>query len=695
MNTYRNPVKKGEDTADPFVLRYNGRYYLYCTRPGVPCWSSEDLVNWNKEGNSVPEEEFQGLVPFAPEIVYWNGTFYMYTSPHGFGHYVLASDCPTGPFHKITGNIGHNIDISILIDDDGTWYAYWADDKGIMGCKMKSPTEFGDAKLVGVNMHGWTEGPFVIKRDGKYHLTYTGNHYLSKGYRINAAVSDDPLGPYQDNRFNPIVVSTEGEFVGLGHSSTVLGPDLYTYYIIYHNLNPDHTRDMNIDPVIFRQENAFVMGPTVTTRPFPAMPVWRDDLMSHNRNDWQLYQGNWKLINGLRESEGAICAVNKCILPDAGRAEFHIAALPETKRYGLIFPGTEPLSLEIDTEKNQISMKSGEKELAKALLLKDYSHEALHSFLLEYGERLLVYVDGLKRLETGCSLGGHAFGYYGDGRICMGCVTCQGAADIMMICPGSCSVPGDEEILLEVQEDGDYQFCGIHCEYISGTIEIDGNEMKAEMMDEENGFVRFVFPLETGIHLFDARCLAAERVVIEDYDAETKQLMESPSVDQDVEHFHVCHMGPYDKCCGERKWTDVSLSAQLRIGEFVSGGQAGILFRTSQLSDGGEGDDKELGTNFFIGYRICVTDEKLQLWKHRYDEKLLAETDYLHSEEVKLWIDVKGNRIKAGDDEKVLISYLDPEPILRGYYGFHVRNCTLEEGIVFCDKRGVTASGKN
>jgi beta-xylosidase len=229
MNTYCNPIKKQGDFADPFVLRYNGRYYLYGTNPDVRCWSSEDLVNWTLEGATVLEDEFPELVPFAPEVVYWNGAFYMYTSPHGFGHYVLKSDSPTGPFRKITGNVGHSIDFSIFIDDDGQWYTYWADDRGLVGCKMASPTEFGEEVLIGAYLYGWTEGPFIVKKDGKYHLTYTGNHFLSKGYRINAAIADHPLGPYHDDPYNPVIICTEGDVVGLGHSSTVLGPDLHTH----------------------------------------------------------------------------------------------------------------------------------------------------------------------------------------------------------------------------------------------------------------------------------------------------------------------------------------------------------------------------------------------------------------------------------------------------------------------------------
>ena len=28
---YQNPIAKNGDFADPFALRWNGRYYLYCT----------------------------------------------------------------------------------------------------------------------------------------------------------------------------------------------------------------------------------------------------------------------------------------------------------------------------------------------------------------------------------------------------------------------------------------------------------------------------------------------------------------------------------------------------------------------------------------------------------------------------------------------------------------------------------------
>lgn len=679
MKTYRNPIKKQEDIADPFVLRYNGRYYLYCTRPGVPCWSSENLIDWEPKGFCLPEEEFPGLVPFAPEVVYWNGMFYMYTSPHGFGHYVLASESPVGPFHKITGNIGHSIDISVFIDDDGAWYAYWADDRGIVGCKMNSPTEFGEEVLVGAFIHGWTEGPFVIKKDGRYHLTYTGNHYLSKGYRINAAVSEQPLGPYQDHDNNPVIVCTEGEVTGLGHSSTVLGPDLHTHYIVYHNLNPDHTRDMNMDPVVFRRERAYILGPTTAPRPAPTEAEWRDSFDCEAGKDWQLCHGNWKAEEGVRVSAGDFCAVNRETLPKNGVAEFHMAALSGTMRYGLVFPADasdnifegEELRLEMDTGTNWISLRRGSRILAEAPLLGGHSREALHAIRLEYGSSLIVYIDGLRRLETECDLGGRHFGYYGDGKIRMGSTAFQSSEGIELSYPVPCTAPGREIITFDVERQETYEFQAIGCKNTSGAFVVDGREVTAEAVDHENGVLTFLRSLGVGKHTMDAKSIAVDYVVINRYyGSETERL----SVD---------NLGPYDKYLGTGKQTDGQLHVHLEVADCTSGWQAGVLMRASQPADGGEGHDKKLGTNFFIGYRVCVTEKKIQLWKHRYDERLLAEVCYAYEDKTEFQVKMEKNHIAVIADGDTLFTFWDPEPVMCGYLGFHARNCVIKEGEIW------------
>jgi beta-xylosidase len=159
--------------GDPFVMRYKGVYYLYVSTKdnnvGVKCFSSRDLINWTDAVMCSTDEITKGA--YAPEVVYWNGKFYMYTSPAGNGHYVLSGDSPTGPFTVITSNVGRSIDGSVFINDDGNWYFYHASGSGILGCTMSSPTTFGSDVNVGACMgNNWTEGPGVIKRNGVYYL---------------------------------------------------------------------------------------------------------------------------------------------------------------------------------------------------------------------------------------------------------------------------------------------------------------------------------------------------------------------------------------------------------------------------------------------------------------------------------------------------------------------------------------------
>jgi hypothetical protein len=139
-------------------------------------------------------------------------------------------------------------------------------------------------------------------------------------------------------------------------------------------------------------------------------------------------------------------------------------------------------------------------------------------------------------------------------------------------------------------------------------------------------------------------------------------------------------MGPYDKIRGCEKWTNVNISAELNIADCQEGWQAGIIFRADQLADGGEGNDKVLGTNFFVGYRVCVSEGKIQLWKHRYDEQLLKEIPYDGGSHVSFQIIAAGNVISLRMDDEVILTYQDPMPITCGYNGFHTRNCVIAEG---------------
>lgn len=93
----------------------------------------------------------------------------------------------------------------------------------------------------------------TVYHDGYDYMTYTGNHVLSPSYRILYGASDrSPLSFERMEEQNPLLISTVGNVIGIGHSSTVKGPNLDSYYLVYHTLlNTTPNRSMNIDRIIF------------------------------------------------------------------------------------------------------------------------------------------------------------------------------------------------------------------------------------------------------------------------------------------------------------------------------------------------------------------------------------------------------------------------------------------------------------
>ena len=84
---------------------------------------------------------------------------------------------------------------------------------------------------------GINEGPFMLKHDGKYYLTYSQDGYTSRYYSVWQAVSDSPFGPFEkiDKADGGMVLgaSYENDFMtGTAHHSFIRTGD--EYFILYH-----------------------------------------------------------------------------------------------------------------------------------------------------------------------------------------------------------------------------------------------------------------------------------------------------------------------------------------------------------------------------------------------------------------------------------------------------------------------------
>lgn len=414
LETYTNYLLDGYDEnawqgygiGDPFVMRYNGKYYLYSStkdwNTGIKVWVSDDLVNWKYGGYcSTDKATFSA---YAPEVTYYNGKFYMYTSPAGKGHYVLEASNPFGPFKAVTDNLGNSIDGHVFIDDNGKWYFYHAAEGDIAVKEMSSPSDLSAPDLsTGVSVSGgWTEGPMVIKKDGVYYLTYCGNHVWSKGYRIKGAVGSSPL-EFTDIADSVLLLNTDNPFYGLGHSSTVLGPNMDTYYIVYHSFSRTGRRRMHVDALSLYGKDFTVLGPTSTPQPMPQMPqiyTYSSELSE------QFTYTNAKLGSGaVILDAGGMMLTREDITTDKYTAEINLYKMGDDT--GMIFSYVDENNYGIaslDSKSQSLTViiyEDGEKAFEQSVLLPksfntNYDFKKLQSLSLKKdGDEYSFYFNGL------------------------------------------------------------------------------------------------------------------------------------------------------------------------------------------------------------------------------------------------------------------------------------------------------------
>jgi GH43 family beta-xylosidase len=317
LRTYTNPVYPG-DFPDPFVLRFNGRYYAYATGfaedgRAFRMLSSEDLVHWNAEGGALPRLELEGAeLYWAPEVAYADGRFYMYYATGRDAdpdHHlrVAVAEHPLGPWTDAGLNLTPSeifaIDAHPFRDPvDGQWYLFYARDRleepfagtGLAVDRLVAMDRLEGAprdvlrpfaawqvfelkRAVKKGLDWYTvEGPFVVREGGRYVCFYSGGRWENPNYGVGFAVADHPLGPWveETGREGPPVLTTLPDHViGPGHNSVVIGPDLVTQYVVYHGWDPACTaRYPRIDALGWRGGVPYASGPTWEPMPAPRLP---------------------------------------------------------------------------------------------------------------------------------------------------------------------------------------------------------------------------------------------------------------------------------------------------------------------------------------------------------------------------------------------------------------------------------------
>ena len=314
-DTYTNPILNM--CADPDILYYGGTYYLYPTNAGdanddqgIKVYTSTDLAHWTEQGWAFKKGDGFGEQNFwAPDVIERDGTFYMYYVAEG-QICVATSDSPLGPFKQDvketmdTANDSYTsneeIDAHVFYDEASEKYYFYCvrftDGNVIWGAElnddMKSIKKETLTEIVKADQ-GWdqdiwpvNEGPFMLVKDGKYYMTYSGSHFESIKYGVGYAVGDSPLGPFTKSEDNPIMQSGD-QVHGAGHHCVTTSPDGKEMFIVYHchhDLNTTEPRQLCIDRIQFAtNENGEtvleVNGPTVTPQALPSGAVNADNFI--------------------------------------------------------------------------------------------------------------------------------------------------------------------------------------------------------------------------------------------------------------------------------------------------------------------------------------------------------------------------------------------------------------------------------
>jgi len=276
----KNPLITHRYSADPGVMVYKDRVYVYATNDGdvanrnvgenkydqintINCMSSDDLVNWMDHGpiaaagsNGAAKWAKNSWAPSAAwKTINGKDKFFLYFANSGSGLGVLVADDPAGPFTDPIGKalITHQtpncagitwlFDPAVFVDGDGTGYLYFGG--GVPTGQSANPKTVRVVKL-GADMTSLAgepqtiDAPWVFEDSGIHKM---GNTYVysyctnwDNGPYGNAKIaymtSNSPMGPfsYQGTCFN-----NPGDFfqtVGNNHHTIIEFKG--KYYIFYH-----------------------------------------------------------------------------------------------------------------------------------------------------------------------------------------------------------------------------------------------------------------------------------------------------------------------------------------------------------------------------------------------------------------------------------------------------------------------------
>ena len=260
-----NPIVTDVFTADPATFVEGDTFYLYTThdeaKPGEwlvmndwLCYSTKDMKNWTKHGVIQHYTSFDWArgEAWATQVVKRHGKYWHYVTVVTKGPWqraigVAVSDSPTGPFRDAIGKplvvdattpspyFGDDIDPTVLVDDDGTaWLAL-----GNPVChiaKLKDNMIELDGGFRTIQPPNYTEGPWLMKRNGIYYLIYVSHIRQGWPEKISYGTAKSIEGPWtwhglltgpaeNSHGIHPAVSEFKGQWHFFYHNGVLNLPD--------------------------------------------------------------------------------------------------------------------------------------------------------------------------------------------------------------------------------------------------------------------------------------------------------------------------------------------------------------------------------------------------------------------------------------------------------------------------------------
>ncbi|MHB1487501.1 MAG: glycoside hydrolase family 43 protein [Acidimicrobiales bacterium] len=224
-------VTPGVDAPDPFVIAYEGTYYLYASQdsasgPSVPVRTSSSLTRWGPVTDAMPAPPawVEKGFTWSPDVRQVGKVFVMWFSAALVGHDPVAkcigvatASSPLGPFvgasRPAICQLDHNgsIDPRTFQDANGSLWIDWKSDdnadvastshSSIYAQRLSSDgtVPVGTATVILTADQAWegriVEAPQMVRDAGHYWLFYSGNWFNEPYYAVGVAECQGPAGP--------------------------------------------------------------------------------------------------------------------------------------------------------------------------------------------------------------------------------------------------------------------------------------------------------------------------------------------------------------------------------------------------------------------------------------------------------------------------------------------------------------------